>query len=605
MRFHSKLFLALLQFTLCSATILTAQSITHGPVIGGVTANSVRMYVRTTTVQSFAIELSTDSNFSNTLIFNNTTQANLDNSVITDLTNLQPNTKYYYRVKFNGVIDNRKGSFITFPVEGEAGNYVFVTGSCQETPNMKTFDVMPKYNPRMLIHSGDFTYPDYQIGAGYPTNYNKIEEAYRKRYEEPVMKDMLLNMPIAYMPDNHDNWGTAGVGVTRPRYTTDIDGKVVNFFEIDSATQDEKNNCLKGYQTLFPGYKVVDSTKAHYHSFKMGNTEFFMLDTRSLSDNYVQAYRYDTIDSLWIFDPPAGHSIIGNEQMNWLLNGLSNSTADWKFLVSGVPFNKKIKQIIDVGLTLQNLVLTIAGETGTGFRLGVSFSSYWAAYPEDIDTLLNHVKNNDIKGVLLVSGDTHHNVMDNGINAGLPEINASGLSVATTELAYQIAQYAPILGQPPITDSLWNAGGNGLFNQNFKNAFGKIEVFGSDSVSMCIIDEDDVTLSCMTIYKDGTVSNVEDLNPDKELLQESWIQKIYPNPNNGNMIVELDNNMEFSKLTSINIVSLSGKVINNAIVKPVNKNTFEVIVPNLSAGTYYVVAIAKQGKSAYRSFMVK
>jgi hypothetical protein len=71
------------------------------------------------------------------------------------------------------------------------------------------------------------------------------------------------------------------------------------------------------------------------------------------------------------------------------------------------------------------------------------------------------------------------------------------------------------------------------------------------------------------------------------------------------MIVELDNNMEFSKLISINIVSLSGKVINNAIVKPVNKNTFEVSVPHLNAGTYYVVASAKQGKSAYRSFMVK
>ncbi len=582
-----------------------SQNITHGPVTGGITSTSARMYIRTTSVTPFTIEVAADSLFSNSISFSNTTNAMLDNSIITDLTNLQPNTRYYYRISFNGVTDIKRGSFTTFPADGEKGRYVFVTGSCQETPNMKTFDVMQQYAPRMLIHTGDFTYPDYQIANGYPDDYSKVEEAYRKRYEEPVMKDMLLNVPIAYIPDNHDNWGTAGVGVTKPLYTLDSSGKVINYFSIDSASQNAKNNCLKGYQTLFPGYKVVDSTKAHYHSFTMGNTEFFMLDTRSLSDNYVQAYRYDTIDSLWVFDPPAGHSIVGKEQMNWLLNGLSNSTADWKFIISGVPFNKKIKQIIDVGLTLQNLVLTIAGETGTGFRLGVSFSSYWAAYPEDIDTLLNHVKDNNINGVLLVSGDTHHNVMDNGINAGLPELNASGLSVSTTELAYQIARYAPILGQPPITDSLWNSGGNGLYNENFKNAFGKIEVFEDDSVSMCIIDEDNVTLSCMTIYKDGTVSNVKDLNPDKDLMKATWIEKIYPNPNSGNMIVELDNTMEIANLKSVNIVSLNGKIIENAVIKPIHAHSFEIQIPQISAGTYYVVAIAKEGKSAYKTFTVQ
>ncbi|MEX0811743.1 MAG: alkaline phosphatase D family protein [Chitinophagales bacterium] len=580
---------------------LFAQNITHGPVIGGVTPEKARMYIRADSVQAFTIEMDTDSNFSAPISFANTTNANLDNSVITDLTGLQSNTRYYYRVMFDGMADQRKGSFRTFPQDGEAGHYVFVTGSCQETPNMKTYELMPTYEPHLMIHTGDFSYPDYQIANGYPNDYARVEEGYRKRYEEPEMVEMLWDVPIAYTPDNHDNWGNSSIGNLRPKNKS-VNGKLVNYIEIDSATQQGKDNCLKAYQDFFPGYKLVDSTKAYYRKFTMGNIEFFMLDTRSLSTPYSETFRFDTNDSLWVFDPKPGQSIVGQDQMNWLLDGLSNSTADWKFVVCGVPFNKKIKTIIDVGLSLQSFEFEVAGETGTGFRLAASMSDWWGGFPDDINKLLNHVKGNGINGVMFISGDTHHNVMDTGENSGLPEINASGLSVATTELAYQIAQYASLLGQPPITDSLWNAGGNGLYNENFKNAFGKIEVFGRDSVQMCIIDEDDVTLSCMTIYPDGKVVSIEELNPDARFLEENWIGNIYPNPNNGKMRIELNETLPFEEIQDLSVISMDGKIYNNRIA-PINGHSFELYVPNLSSGIYYVVLKNKDGRFAYKSFV--
>lgn len=582
--------------------LLLAQNITHGPVIGGVTPDKARMYVRTDSIQTFAIEMDTDSNFSAPISFANTTNGNLDNTVITDLTGLQSNTRYYYRIMFDGVADQRKGSFRTFPQDGETGHYVFVTGSCQETPNMKTYELMPSYDPMIMIHTGDFSYPDYQIANGYPEVYDRVEEGYRKRYEEPEMLEMLWDVPIAYTPDNHDSWGNSSIGTLRPKNRT-VNGKLENYIQVDSVSQQAKDNCLQAYQDFFPGYQMVDSSKAYYHKFTMGNIEFFMLDTRSLSTPYSETFRFDTSDSLWVFDPKPGQSIVGDDQMNWLLNGLSSSTADWKFVVCGVPFNKKIKTIIDVGLSLQNFEFEVAGENGTGFRLACSMSDWWGGFPKDINQLLNHVNGNNIQGVMFISGDSHHNVMDTGENSGLPELNASGLSVATTELAYQIAQYASILGQPPITDSLWNAGGNGLYNENFKNAFGKIEVFGSDSVQMCIIDEDDVTLSCMTIYPDGKVTSIGELNPNQDLFEESWVANIFPNPNNGEMTVELNDKIQFEDLDQVAVVSINGVVFKDIEVNPISSASFQLSVKGLSSGTYYVILASKEGRFAYKSFV--
>lgn len=137
------------------------------------------------------------------------------------------------------------------------------------------------------------------------------------------------------------------------------------------------------------------------------------------------------------------------------------------------------------------------------------------------------MENEQINNVMVISGQTHHNVMDDGTNSYFSELNASGLSVLSTELAYQMNLNAPLFGQPPIVDSLWNSGVNGLFNTNFLNGFGKVEVYGADSVKMCIIDEDNVALSCMTVYSDGTDSNNVGLLSNG-YLNGDWDVYLYP-----------------------------------------------------------------------------
>ena len=192
------------------ATTLSAQTITHGPMIGGITENGARIYIRTNQAIDFSLEYSADSLFTSYESIGSATDAALDSSKIVTLSSLIPSTDYYFRYRINGIVQNANGHFKTFPPVGIAEHLVFVTGSCQETANMKVFDVMPLYHPDLFIHSGDFTYPSYQLpryyNSNYPETWSSIELAWRKRNEEPVCKEMLKKMRERTfdMPSAHD-----------------------------------------------------------------------------------------------------------------------------------------------------------------------------------------------------------------------------------------------------------------------------------------------------------------------------------------------------------------------------------------------------------------
>jgi alkaline phosphatase D len=98
-------------FLIFGASFALAQNITHGPILGAMTDTSFRMYIRTANLQSFTIEIDSDSLFSAPLQFQNQAQAALDSSVIANINGLTADTRYYYRVLFNSVPDIKKGSF--------------------------------------------------------------------------------------------------------------------------------------------------------------------------------------------------------------------------------------------------------------------------------------------------------------------------------------------------------------------------------------------------------------------------------------------------------------------------------------------------------------
>ena len=241
-------------------------------------------------------------------------------------------------------------------------------------------------------------------------------------------------------------------------------------------------------------------------------------------------YDSSSVDFPWTLNVPAGHSILGPQQMQWLKNGLLNSTADWKFIASGTTFNKAIDFLIQVGIAFQRIPMSLGSSgSGTGMDLVLGFGDGWSGFPEDQDTLINFVKRNELENIIMLTGDTHTSAMDDGTNAGLPEFNSSCMTVPSSSIKlYHLVDSIGqnLLGQASVLDSMWNKGGAGLGNINYNPGFGRVEIFGSDSIRMCQIDKYGDIVNCWTMKDGFQASTFTDWN---ETLNYPDLQ-VFPNP---------------------------------------------------------------------------
>jgi phosphodiesterase/alkaline phosphatase D-like protein len=512
------------------STTVVAQRVTHGPVVGAATPTSARVFLRTSEATAFQLELSTSDQFTSPLVFAGETVAERDTSIIIDVNGLQPYTKYFYRVMINGEADSLQGHFRTFPQEDQRGEYVWTVLSCQEFGTYNAFNALVEQAPDLVLHTGDWTYPDYQIPMDWRMSWQKLQRSYRRRYseQEPNMPRLIRSTVFDYVVDNHDGiW--ARTNNHFPQYVIHPDQTASNSINISPTPEGAFENMMAAYSEYFPHYPLVDPNDGMYHSYKYGNAEVFFVDVRNCGNHLDSTFRYDATEDRWYFDPRPGQTLLGAQQLQWLKNGLQQSTADWKFIVSGVMFNKQFKKVIDVGMGLQSFVFGLGSEVGTGFRLAHSLSSNWAGYPAEQGGLLDFIANNGIKDVIVLSGHVHTNVMDDGRNAGLPELNTGPVAGYGPELTWYIDSVMQLLGMGTVKDSLWNGGGQGVNNTNFKSGFGKIEIFRNDSVRLCIIDEENITVSCMTILNSSQPSYVPLMAEKKACVLES----VYPNPTDG------------------------------------------------------------------------
>ena len=127
-----------------------------------------------------------------------------------------------------------------------------------------------------------------------------------------------------------------------------------------------------------------DATPGIFSKTSHGDVDFFLLDTRYHRDR-----------------PDNGGSILGDAQLQWLKNQLRTSTASFKILASGSLFSRS------------------GGETWTDYATRAQ--------------LFRFIRENDIRGVVLLAGDIHHSSLrrirrSDGYD--IPEIVASGLANA-------------------------------------------------------------------------------------------------------------------------------------------------------------------------------
>lgn len=553
-------------FIVCRSVF--GQGVVYGPIIGGVTENSAGIFVRTTSLDSIKIELYTDTLTGPVATFHSLSLALLDTSNTVQLTSLQPATDYHFKVFVDNLPLGEWCSFSTFPAPGTSTDFSFGFGSCIRDPlDDSIFLEAAHHDLSFFLILGDWGYHDQttQFPAQtdfFCTDYEDVVKTYHEKYSGINQRGLMRNLPFDYVYDNHDYMWTYS---TRDS-TTYIDLQNKTFTE-HANPPGCRANSISAYYNLFPHYTPVDSVDGIYHSFKHGNAEIFMIDNRESRSPLSHAFQLGAF-GLWEFNPRAGYRMLGQKQFNWLVNGLKDSDATWKFIVTGVPFNKKYGDFMDVALTLQDVTIP---NIGSGFEAaaGIALSS-WAGFPTDQDSLLTIIEEHNIKNVIALSGDSHTSAIDDGLNAGITEMNSGNLAKENSQVA-SLAQSVGI--------ELWNSGGQGLGNNNFNEAFGKVNVFGEDSVVLRIVDLYGQVVASHTVLNTETVnfssSNIESKKP---------VVFTYPNPANDYCWI-LTNvpDMDFS----VSVLSAEGKLVETLNYQHSNIPN-KLNLETLGSGTYFL-----------------
>jgi len=526
------------------------------------------------------------------MIFNGTTVAADDSVGIIDLTGLQADTRYFYKAVISGSDTSNVQSFMTFPVEGTAGNFHFSFGSCQgfdanPPTNEAIFDRIILDPPRFFLQCGDWGYPDTtdnmpSDSSFFAGNFQNIIESYHARYSGTQIRNLMAQVPIDYVYDDHDYVNNNTSRTSSSLYS---DGQPFREFQFPPST---RRNSIDAYYRFFPHYTLPDTAEGIYHSFRYGNIEVFMCDNRSARSPTLEAL--EEVDSILYFNPPAGHSMLGQQQLQWLLNSLQNSTATWKYVITGVAFNKGYRDVINAisgNDTIQQASIPLVG---TGKAAFGGLVDTWSAYPDEQDTLINFCVQNNIKNVIWLSSDSHTSAIDDGTNAGFPEIMAGNLAKPNSFLAYFMAN-ADTLVEPIDQDfNVWNAGGQGLGNSNFENAYGRIDVYGNDSTKLSIVDVNGVVIADLMIYSDTTATGIV---RNKELSGNYF--ELYPNPITDQLNIQLNNKEIIDANTQVIIADILGRKLIE-LPSQLHLNSIQTVdISKLNNGMYFLILHTQKG----------
>jgi len=267
---------------------------------GGISPTSAEVRAGLLTDSSnVRLVVSTASNLSNPTYSSSVDATAAANDRVAPLTisGLQPDTSYYYAVEVDGVLDDLRGAFRTFP-SGNA-SFTFSFGSCANTGSTHpVLDQIRSENPLFHLVTGDFFYED--IGVNDP---ELFRDAYRANFASPQWAALMQHAPFAYIWDDHD-FGPNN----------------------SNSSSAAKPAAQSVYREMVPHYTLPDSSSI-YQAFSVGRVRVILLDLRSERD--VQS----ATDN-------AQKSTLGAAQKAWLKEELLQAQREGavSILVSSVPW---------------------------------------------------------------------------------------------------------------------------------------------------------------------------------------------------------------------------------------------------------------------------
>jgi alkaline phosphatase D len=310
----------------------------------------------------------------------------------TDVTGLQPGTRYYYRFQ-SGNRYSALGITYTAPTSaGDSVSMALVSCSSLFSGYFNAYRRMAeKKELRAIIHVGDYIYdfvdPDEQIRvpANTPSSLaskNDWRNQHRLYLQDPDLREARRVLPFIYTWDNHDL---------------------------------ERNSPLRGAQAFaeFAPVRFPDNDPIRiWRKIAYGGLlDIFMIDMNIYGGK-------DTF-------PSGTKKAVNDAQFNWLLNGLDSSGAIWKVIGSEKMFSAwDLKQY-------------------ASFLPGSGLDGTWSGYTESRDSLLAFVERKNINNLVVGSGDLHmsiwsdltRNPFDTAVYNGTTGAGGLGVEVMGTSIS--------------------------------------------------------------------------------------------------------------------------------------------------------------------------
>ena len=272
----------------------------HGPMIGEVTAESAKVWLRTAKAMNATVSIS-GAGASKTAKANTT--ARNDNTAEVSFGSLKPKTNYKVSVRI-GNQEVGKGSFRTRTPQGESGKFAMVLGGgAGFTPKYeRMWSTIAKHQPDAMFLLGDNVYID---DPTHPLTHHYI---YYRRQSQPDWRSLVANTPTYAIYDDHDfglNDCVPGPFIDKPAWKRDV-------WEVF------RNNWANPY------YGGSDKQPGCWFDTYIGDVHFICLDCRYYRDR-------------------SGGTMIGPVQKKWLKQTLKNSKGTFKVLASSVPWSAGVK----------------------------------------------------------------------------------------------------------------------------------------------------------------------------------------------------------------------------------------------------------------------
>lgn len=318
----------------------------QGPMIGAVTPDGVTIWLRASGPFDCQIEFSEDPALKDaTLTSPEGARKADDYTVRVRITDLKPDTRYYYRPHVHGrpgkyLRDELPYHFTTAPASGTPARFRVAFGSCtrvKESREQPIWRFVEEQEPDLFFHLGDYVYGD-------TLDSDILAEEYQFQRDVELLRLFQRKVPQLATWDDHE-YG-------------------LNDHDRTSPMREQGLRIFKQYWAN-PSYGLPD-TPGVFFTYQYGGVDFFFLDVRYHRDPNVQP---DTPEK----------TMLGAGQLRWLKDELLKSEAPFKVLVSGSGWTK-----------------------AKGFG-----GDSWASFIHERDALFDFIRDNEVNGVVLLSGDTH------------------------------------------------------------------------------------------------------------------------------------------------------------------------------------------------------